>query len=167
MEARIALSLCVVLGSTLCGWTMAGTSKRREQLLNQLIQGIKLLRVHMIRMLEPIQEALVHTGNPLFADIGRRMRGGVSAEAAWQDMLADKKASKPIYVLLSEDRAALNELFSHLGQSGREAQEMALAAALETLEELRKIASERARQASLLYTKLGFLIGLMLGLIFL
>ena len=67
---RFALALCVVVGCTLCGNAMASAARRRAKLLNRLIHGIRVLRVHMIRMLEPVDAALAGSECPALEQVG-------------------------------------------------------------------------------------------------
>lgn len=163
---RFILALCVVVGCTLCGKALAGASRRRVELLDQLIQGIRMLRVHMTGMFEPVQHALDRTDCPLLNRIGSDMRAGVSAGSAWAGIQErEQRRGGMIDALTREDRQALDGLFMRLGETGRDAQEVLLSGAVRTLEQNRESARHRAGEAEKLYVSLGMLTGLMLALI--
>ena len=67
--------------------------------------------------------------------------------------------------LTSEDRTALDGLFSQLGESGREQQDILLTGTISALNRSLEAAEARAREAEKLYLSLGVLVGLMLALI--
>lgn len=168
MEARIALFGCVVLGSTLCGHRIAGLSRRRERLLTDVLAAARRLKASMLGMLEPVPDALSHSGNAVFEEIGRRMADGASAREAWKQVLnAGSAHHLGLFALDAQDRQVLERLFERLGESGREAQEIHLSAAVEALESRTQDAESQRKQSTALSTRLGFLVGLMLGLIFL
>lgn len=168
MEARIASFGCVVLGSTLCGYRIAGISRRRERLLSDLLDAVQRLKTHMFRMLEPVSDAMVHADNALLGEIGRRMANGLSAKEAWRQVQDAANARRlGISLLNAQDRQTLDQFFDRLGESGREAQELHLSAMMAALERQRQDAEKQRRQSSALCTRLGFWVGLMLGLIFL
>ncbi|MBR1820314.1 MAG: stage III sporulation protein AB [Clostridia bacterium] len=166
MEIRVALALCVVLFSALCGKSLADGVRRRANSLRALAEGLRRLRIHMTSMFEPVQNALDHADCPLMAMVAEGMRGGLSAKAAWEEI--EKKAARrggPIDSLTEADRKVLARLFAGLGQSGREEQDLLLGSALQAIESLREGAQEKVGEADRLYATLGLLIGLMLALI--
>ena len=166
MEARIALALCVALGSALCGRAAADSLRRRARMLKGLAEGIRVLRIHMTGMLEPVQDALERSDCPLFNLVSDGMRSGRSAGEAWEEV--KKTAARRggmADALTSADIAALDNVFERLGESGLNEQEAILTAGLTELERLRDEARGKAGEADRLYGTLGLLIGLMLALI--
>ena len=166
MQTRIALGLCIVAGSALIGRSLTGAARRRAAALRQLLDGAKMLRIHMISMFEPVQNALTQSGCAVLDAVGRAMGEGRSAGAAWQAERARlRRTGGPIDALKDADMQILDGMFAHLGQSGREAQEILLAGAIQSLERQWEAARAQALEADKLYISLGLLVGLMLALI--
>ena len=166
MEIRVALALFVVLCGALGGRALSDGAKRRAEALRVLSEATRRLRVHMTSMFEPVPVALEHADCELFSMVARSMEGGVSAEAAWA--CVERKATKRGGILDSltqADREALDRMFSGLGQSGREEQDLLLSGVAEALEGQHRLARDKLRESEKLYGTLGLLIGLMLALI--
>ena len=161
---RFVLALCVVVGCTLCGSAMAGTHRRRVCLLEALLRGIKLLRLHMISMFEPVQQALSATECPMLEGVVAHMKPGMSAKEAWNALRA-AEARRGFDALSPSDLEALDALFGQLGESGRDQQELLLNATLDTLGRNLDSARQRNAEADRLYISLGALTGLMIALI--
>ena len=120
----------------------------------------------MTRMLEPAARALTLTGCPLLEKTGAAMTPGVSAGEAWKTVKArEDRRGGGMDALTREDREALDRLFEHLGESGREQQARLLNDAVTTLEGNLGSARAREGEAERLYGSLGLLVGLMLALI--
>ena len=166
MDMRAILALLIVLCGSLCGKALAGGARRRAALLEQLAKGVKLLRIHMTGMGEPVRSALERSGSGLLALVGRAMEDGVSASEAWESVKRrEHRRGGHIDALDGEDIQLLDELFSRLGESGREEQELRLGEMSRALETRHGEAQAKLAQANRLYCTLGTLIGLMLGLI--
>ena len=84
LETRIALAVCVVLGSTLCGKAASDAVRRRYRVLAALAEDLQALRIHMTGMLMPLQCALDRAGCALMKRVAEGMREGRSASEAWQ-----------------------------------------------------------------------------------
>ena len=69
MDNRVILALCVVVGSSMCGKSLSGAARRRVELLKALIDGVKILKVHMVSMFEPVQISLSQSESALMARI--------------------------------------------------------------------------------------------------
>lgn len=165
---RFALALCVVVGCALCGATMTGARRRRIRLLESLVKGIRLLRVNMIVMLEPVQHALKASGSGALEAVSAAMarNPGVSAAEAWKDVCQSKRRrGGEIDALSQEDVLALDKLFEQLGESGREQQDILLNATCEKLGQNLEAAKRQAAEADRLYISLGAMTGLMIALI--
>ncbi len=163
---RLALAFCVVVGCGLCGNALSMSARRRVETLTGLIQGVRVLRVHMIRMLEPVSIALTASECPALEQLGRAMKPGDSAGRTWR--VVAERETRPgglMDVLTLEDRRALDTLFNQLGESGREQQDILIASTLEALGKNLSDAEKRAGEAERLYLSLGLLTGLMLALI--
>ena len=166
METRVALAVCVVLGSALCGKALSDAARRRARTVTDLAEGLKALRLHMTGMLEPLGNALQHSDCPLLAKVGEGMKGGGSAADVWRTARPSALGrGGAADALTDRDAEALDRLFGHLGLGGREEQKALLDGIIADVERLREDAAARAREAERLYTALGFLIGLMLALI--
>ncbi len=166
LETRIALAVCVVLGSTLCGKAASDAVRRRYRVLAALAEDLQTLRIHMTGMLMPVQCALEKALCPLLKRVAGAMRQGCSAADAWQAIRGPAlRRGGPADALATDDLEALDALFNQLGQSGREEQEALLDASAREVARLRDGALKKAGEADRLYVTLGFLIGLMLALI--
>ena len=163
---RFILGLCVVAGCTLCGSAMAGAQRRRVRLLESVINGLRLLKLHTVSMFEPLPQALGATGCAVLEGVGSQMTPGASAAQAWEGFKKrEGRRGGGIDALSPEDVRALDELFSLLGESGRDQQEIALGNACAALSVQLENARRRAAEADRLYVSLGSLIGLMIALV--
>lgn len=166
METRLALAICVALGCALCGRALADAARRRANTLRALAEGLKVLRIHMTGMLEPVQCALAAVNCPLFSLVADAMGEGRTAGEAWRSVRREAlKRGGPADALTEPDAKALDGLFDRLGESGREEQGALIGAARAQLEGLLDEAVRKAAEAGRLYTTLGLLVGLMLALI--
>ena len=166
MQLRLILALGVALLSALCGRALAEGVRQRAKVLSEVSDGLRRLRVRMTGMFEPVHHALAQSGCPLFEAVAEGMRDGDSAGVAWKRLLKPPaRRAAGIDCLLEADRRALTRLFEGLGQSGREEQELLLAAASESVDALKDAARARLGEADRLYVKLGLLVGIMLALI--
>ena len=140
--------------------------RQRASVLRGLTEGLRVLKIHMTGMFEPIQDALERSECPLLKSVSGRMRAGVSALEAWQAVSKERSRKGSATDALTEsDRAILDRLFEHLGESGREEQDLLLEGTVQALEAQLEKAASSAAEADRLYLKLGILIGLMLALI--
>lgn len=166
MQTRVILALCLVLASAFCGKALADGVRRRARALREIVEGLRRLRVHMTGMFEPVRQALERCDCPLFTEIASGMEGGGSALDSWRALeKRDRRRCSPLESLAEGDRQILFQLFSGLGQTGREEQELLLGNAIEALERQRVSAQAKVAEADRLYGALGLLIGLMLALI--
>ena len=134
--------------------------------MESLSRGLRLLKLNMTSMFEPLSHALAATHCPLLEQVGSAMRPGTDAASAWAEVSRrEARRGGRMDALCGEDRQALDSLFDHLGESGRDAQEVLLDAALRGLDENLRTARARAAEAERLYVSLGLLVGLMLALI--
>ena len=155
-----------MLGSGLCGKAAADAVRRRARTLEGLTEGIRVLRIHMMGLLEPVQFALERSECPLLALVAAGVKDGRSAHEAWGELRGrTARRGGPVDALVEEDLQLLDRLFQRLGQSGREEQEALLSATLQSLELRLASARQKAGEADRLYLSLGLLIGLMLALI--
>ena len=166
MQGRLILALCLVLCSAFCGRALADGVRRRARALREIVEGLRRLRIHMTGMFEPIRSALEHSECPLLAAVAGGMSDGESASESWH--VLEKRGVRrggPLESLAEADRQILSQLFSGLGQTGREEQELMLGTAIEAMERQREAAQAKVAEADRLYGALGLLIGLMLALI--
>lgn len=166
MEARLILSLCLVLASAFCGKALADGVRRRARTLREIVEGLRRLRIRMTGMFEPVREALAHSDCPLLGAVAAGMADGGSALSGWNSL--EKRGNRrgsPLEGLTEADRQILFQLFSGLGQTGREEQELLLASAIKAMERQLEGAQAKVAEADRLYGALGLLIGLMLALI--
>ena len=163
---RLLLALCAVAGGTLCGSAMSGGARRRVRTLESAASGIKLMRVHMIGMFQPVSHALSAAECPLLEAVGEAMAPGVSASEAWT-MVRDRERRRGgrLDALTPEDLAALDRLFSGLGESGLDQQKLLLSETIGMLDRSLENARSRSGDADHLYVPLGALTGLMAALV--
>ena len=120
----------------------------------------------MTGMFEPLDQALSATACPTLIQVGEALRPGSGAKAAWEQVSGrQKRRGGRLDALTQEDYRVLNGLFEHLGESGRDAQELLLSGAIASVERHLAAAEGRAAEADRLYVSLGLLTGLMLALI--
>ena len=163
---RLMLALCVVAGGTLCGSAVPGGARRRVKTLESVTRGIKLLRVHMIGMFQPVPQALSAAECPLLEAVSKAMNPGVSASAAWQTVcVRERRRGGMLDALIEGDIETLDKLFDGLGESGRDRQEILLSGTLEALGRSLETARSTASEADRLYMPLGALTGLMAALV--
>ncbi len=166
MEIRIVLAACVVIGSVLVGKALTGAAHRRVETIRGIMEGLRALRVRMVSMFEPVQHALSDSECPILRQVGRRMGEGKSAGASWMSEKSRLcRAGGAADALTRADIQTLDRLFAHLGESGREAQDILLTESSEEMEHLLDEARKRAGEADRLYVALGLMVGLMLALI--
>lgn len=163
---RIALALCLVMGSTFIGQALSASSRRRVALLKNWILGVKMLRIHMSGMLETVDKALRMTDCPAMVQVSENMQNGQSAATAWQS-LREKlcRHGNALDALKTSDREVLDNLFENLGQTGRSAQSMHLQSILKQLSDQLENARMQLSECQRLYVTVGFLVGLMLALV--
>jgi len=166
MAIRIVLAVCIVLGCTLFGRALSNAARRRVAVLNRLIRGVKMVRIHITGMLEKVSDALKMSGCDVFIVIGYEMEKGKSAKEAWNAKSEDfMKRCSPLDSLTDKDVELLNDLFSNLGESSRREQEMFLESIIKGLCEQRDGAKVQLNEKEQLYVSVGFIIGLMLALV--
>ena len=108
---RFILGLCVVAGCTLCGSAMAGAQRRRVRLLESVINGLRLLKLHTVSMFEPLPQALGATGCAVLEGVGSQMTPGASAAQAWEGFKKrEGRRGGGIDALSPEDVRALDEM---------------------------------------------------------
>ena len=166
LDTHVALAACVVLGSGLCGRAAAEAVRRRTRTLAELCEGLRALRIRMTGMLESVQCAMSRSNCPLLELVAGGMGEGCSAQEAWQ--ATRRKAIRrggPADSLSEADLRALDDFFTQLGKSDRQAQEVLLDGTQETLARQLEVARGRAAEADRLYVTLGILVGVMLALI--
>ena len=163
---RLALALCIVIGSTLVGRTLSGSARRRAASLKEIRDGVKVLRVHTVSQFEPVRDSLRSSGCQLLAQVGDRMGEGLGSGEAWLSAKPGLCRSGGLADALSaSDVQLLDRMFSQLGQSGRETQEILLSDVLLSLDQACDSARTKAGESDRLYVSLGLLTGLMLALI--
>lgn len=154
------LAALVVVGAALSGWAATEVARRRAAALRALLEDAKVLRVQMVSMFEPVPLSLSRARSPLLREVGAAMEGGLSAGEAWKRVRGRRAGA-----LSNADREVLDGLFAHLGESGRERQELLLSSAAERLRLLLDEAADRAKRAERLYGTLGLLLGLLLAVL--
>lgn len=166
MELRLALAAVIVVGCGLCGRSLAWGFSRRCRLLEEMLEALRMLRIQIVRMLEPLDRALRQCGSPIFARAADELSIAASVHDAWKAICAREcRRGGVADSLVRQDLEALDKLFGQLGESGREAQDAAIRACVASLELALDAAHQRAATAGRLYTSVGFLTGLAIAVL--
>ena len=166
MELRFVLAAVIVAGCGLCGRAMAWSAARRQRLTGGILDALRMLRVQVVSMLEPLDRALRQTDLPLFVSVADALAGAGCASEAWQTVCARECRRGGMADCLEQgDRDVLDRLFEHLGESGRTAQDAAIRACIEAMEAIHAEAGERAATTGKLYGSVGFLMGLAIAVL--
>ena len=161
MYLKLILSICIILGFTLCGRSMAASAERRRRTLEDLLRSLRALQIQICSSLEPLKSALLHTDFPLFKLVADKLTELGSAGEAWNIVRdSERQRGRMADCLTGQDIDMLNRLFLHLGESGLEDQHNSIADCIASAENLLNDAAERALQVGRLYTSIGFLAGL-------
>ena len=164
MDLRFAFVLAIALGGALLGRACAGAGLRRVALLNGLRDALALLRVQTLEGGKPLREALSGAPCPVFAAVGEEM-ADASAVEAWRRVRARELHRGGLLDSLREvELAALDALFTGLGQSGRAEQAVLMENVRRALEDVGREAGAACAGKERLYTTLGLLAGLALAL---
>lgn len=167
MILKLSLVLSIVICTTMCGRAMSNTMKRRTAFLQSIIQGLRVLSIHMTGMFENIRDSLIVSECFLLQRVGNGMEPGISANESWQKLRGKSDAgNRFIDFLRQEDIRILDRLFEQLGENGREMQKLLIEGTIQNLESVFQIAEKEMRDAEKLYTKIGFLLGLMVAIVF-
>lgn len=166
MELKLILTAAVVAGCTLCGKAFTHAFRRRAQLLSELVDALKLVRIHVTRMLEPVERALRQSGSTLLEAVANEMSQTDGAAEAWRRLCFECCRRGGVADSLTErDLRALERLFESLGETGRMQQDAAIQSCAEALALARDEARTRRNEAEKLYTSMGALIGLAIAVI--
>lgn len=166
MSIRVLLAICIVVCCAFCGKTFAAEARRRADLINELIEGLRLLRIYMTGMMEDVRHALMETGCKSLILIGKEMANGGNAAKAWKRATLSKHFQNTgLDTLKREECDIIEHLFDKLGESNRESQKVLIESAVKALEERLPEARKKASEAEKLYSTLGMLIGLIFALI--
>lgn len=167
MNIRILLAVCIVVCCAFSGKAFAAEARRRADLINDLIEGLRLLRIYITGvMMENVRHALMETGCNALILIGEEMANGGNVGKAWRRAAHSKKFQNAgLDALKQEERDIIGHLFDRLGESNRESQKILIESAVKALEERLPEARKKASEAEKLYTTLGILSGLIVGLI--
>ena len=159
------LVLCAVVTCTICGHTLSASTVRRQKLLSEILQALRILKVQLGTLLDPLEHALMQTKQGLFMIVAEGLPAAFSPRDAWIQAKTQACARGEQADCLGEnDLAALDRLFDQLGSNGREGQMEAINSCILLLEGLYAEAKERSAQVGKVYTSLGFLSGLALAL---
>ena len=165
MGTRVILAIVLVVACTLLGRAMGNALRRRVTLLDNLIEGVKMLRLHMSGMLERVSDALAATNCSVFVETGREMEAGLSAHAAWEKIMPDKIArGGELDALSGRDRDIIGNLFDNLGEVSRREKEIIIHGIIKQIYDQREGAKMQLSERERLYTSVGFLLGLMFAI---
>ena len=166
MELRVVLAAVVVVCCGLCGRSMAWSAARRQRLTGEILNGLRMLRVQIVSMLEPLDRALRQTGLALFVMTADALSEAGAASEAWKTVCAKEcRRGGAADCLEQGEREALDKLFGRLGESGRSAQDTAIHACITAMEQFHSEACERAATTGRLYGSVGFLTGLAIAVL--
>lgn len=161
MRIRFALACFIIVGGWLAGRTVAWTGGRRRRMLETLIQSIRKLKLQIIRLAAPLEDALRHSEAALFSMVADNLTEAGSAQDAWNRVArVQTRRGGDADCLQKPELDVLNGLFAHLGETGRYGQEEALDACIASLEEILSEAREQGERRDKLCSSLGLLLGL-------
>lgn len=162
MNLKWTMVLCIIIASTLCGYSLAGAASEKQKFLMGLVSAVKKLRICVVDMMLPIEQALKQTGFLLFCEVADRIVKERSLYDAWR-MTSD---SGRISVNLSaSEKNTLDELFMQLGGSGRSMQDELLCGHICVFEMYADEARERAAKVCRVYASIGFLTGMAIAIL--
>lgn len=166
MELRTALAAVIVLGCGLSGKAMARASGRRYAMLKELAEGMRMLRIQIVRAHEQLERALRLAGGEIFSGVADGLSEGMGVLEAWERTSSVMFARGGQADCLTErDKGVLEGLFLRLGHIGSAAQDEAIATCVAGIEMLRDEAGERAASAGRTHVTIGFLVGLAIAVL--
>ena len=156
---KIALGTAMIGACALAGRSLARVDHRRARILAETMDGLQLLRVHMLDELVPLENALARSEAFILAQTGQFMAGR-SAYEAWHDVsMRETARGGMLDSLAADDCEAMDRFFVHLGRSSREEQRQVFESAIRELGVLESRARGDGMQKNRLYTALGALAG--------
>ncbi len=159
MSLKLAFSAISIVCCALIGRAFAKGNVRRARLLAEMMDGLQMLKVHMLDRLLPLNAALEKSQAYALRETGLLMRG-CGAREAWQKLRErEMKRGGHLDSLQTDDFETLDAFFDALGSAGRSEHKAIFDAAIKSLGRLedgvRKDSADRLR----LYTTLGALAG--------
>jgi len=165
MLKGILLSV-VIVACAAAGRTLSNVHKRRAELLSELLAAVRVLRLRMLNSLEPVGILLRRSDARIFQDLGNSLRDGASLAECWQELcMRALRRGRMLDCLVQSDVRILDELFAKLGASGRDEQNALFSMVLAQLEAAQEQAQARSVETSRMYTSLGALLGIAIGVL--
>jgi stage III sporulation protein AB len=159
MTLRLALGAVSIFLCALIGRAFAKGNIRRAQLLAETMDGMQMLRVHMLDRLFPLASALEKSQAYVLSQTGAGMKGCGAGEA-WRALRArEMRRAGKLDCLTHADADALDAFFDGLGSAGRSEHKMIFDAAIRALGRLESAARSEGAEKLRLYTTLGALAG--------
>lgn len=159
MVLRLVLGGVAIFCSALIGRAFGKGNVRRAKLLAETMDGMQLLKVHMLDRLLPLAAALEKSQSYVLREVGALMKG-CSAADAWQALRTrEQKRNGRLDCLTAEDAEVLDTFFEALGASGRTEHKAIFDAAIKALGRLESAARKDGAEKVRLYTTLGALAG--------
>ena len=156
---KIALGMVIIGACALAGRAMARVDRRRAVMLAEIMDGMHMLRVHMLDELMPLQAALEKSQAFVFSETGRQMAGR-SAYDTWQELSRRETArGGRLDSLAADECEVLDGFFRILGSSAREEQRQIFDRAIRDIGALESASRTDGLQKNRLYTALGALAG--------
>jgi stage III sporulation protein AB len=156
---KLALGAIAILCSALIGRAFAKGNVRRAQLLAETMDGLQMLKVHMLDRLLPLNAALEKSQSYLLRETGLLMNG-CGAREAWQALRErETRRGGRLDSLLTDDLDTLDAFFDGLGSAGRNEHKAIFDAAIKALMRLESVARKAGAERVRLYTTLGALAG--------
>lgn len=156
---KLALGAISILCCALIGRAFAKGNARRARLLAETMDGLQMLKVHMLDRLLPLNAALEKSQSRLLRETGLLMRG-CGARKAWESLRArEVRRGGQLDSLSSNDLETLDAFFDGLGSAGRSEHKAIFDAAIKALGRLESGARKDGAERIRLYTTLGALAG--------
>lgn len=159
LTIRLTLGAAVIAACAFAGRSLARVDQRRSRILAETMDGMQLLRIHMLENLLPLETALERSQAFVFHETGSCMDGR-SARDAWHDVSCKGTArGGRLDSLTADDCEVLDRFFMNLGGSSREEQRQVFDIAISELGALENASRSSREQKNRLYTALGALAG--------
>jgi len=156
---KLALGAAIIGACAMAGRSLARVDMRRSGLLAETMDGLQLLRVHMLDDLMPVDTALARSQSYVMNAVGECLDGG-SAYDAWQIVSRRETArGGKLDCLTAGDCEVLDRFFLRLGNSSVDEQRLIFDSAIKEMGALESASRTDGVQKNRLYTALGALAG--------
>lgn len=159
ITVKLVLGAAVVSACAMTGRALARVDMRRSRILAETMDGLQMLRVHMLDDLMPVDTALARSQSYVLKAIGESLGSG-SVFEAWQAVSRRETArGGKLDSLAAGDCEVLDRLFLRLGNTSADEQRLLFEGAIKEIGALESASRGDMAQKNRLYTALGALAG--------